>query len=65
MHEDLRNVTHSYALHALRQTPNRVKLVKIKINKRIFFIINTIDYKGINQAKNLKLSHHVLEDLKS
>jgi hypothetical protein len=50
MHEDLRNVTHSYALHALRQTPNRVKLVKIKINKRIFFIINTIDYKAIKAS---------------
>ena len=27
MSEDLRNVTHSHALHALRQTPNRVRLV--------------------------------------
>ena len=27
MKEDLRNVTHSFALHALRQTPNRVRLV--------------------------------------
>ena len=27
MSEDLRNVSHSHALHALRQTPNRVKLV--------------------------------------
>ena len=24
MKEDLRNVTHSFALHALRQTPNKV-----------------------------------------
>lgn len=27
MNEDLRNVTHSHALHALRQTPNRVRLM--------------------------------------
>ena len=27
MVEDLRNVTHSHALHALRQTPNRVRLM--------------------------------------
>lgn len=27
MTEDLRNVTHSHALHALRQTPNRVRLM--------------------------------------
>ena len=27
MSENLRNVTHSHALQALRQTPNRVKLV--------------------------------------
>ncbi len=27
MSENLRNVTHSHALHALRQTPNRVRLV--------------------------------------
>ena len=27
MREDLRSVTHSLALHALRQTPNRVRLV--------------------------------------
>ena len=27
MKEDLRNVTHSFALHALRQTPNKVRLV--------------------------------------
>ena len=27
MHENLRNVSHSHALHALRQTPNRVRLV--------------------------------------
>ena len=27
MHENLRSVTHSLALHALRQTPNRVRLV--------------------------------------
>ena len=27
MREDLRAVTHSLALHALRQTPNRVRLV--------------------------------------
>jgi len=27
MSEDLRDVTHSHALHALRQTPNRVRLV--------------------------------------
>ena len=27
MAENLRNVTHSHALQALRQTPNRVKLV--------------------------------------
>jgi C-terminal processing protease CtpA/Prc len=27
MHDDLRNVTHSHALHALRQTPNRVRLM--------------------------------------
>jgi hypothetical protein len=26
MKEDLRNVTHSFALHALRQTPNKVPL---------------------------------------
>jgi hypothetical protein len=25
MKEDLRNVTHSFALHALRQTPNKVR----------------------------------------
>ena len=27
MKEDLRSVSHSFALHALRQTPNRVRLV--------------------------------------
>ena len=27
MHDDLRNVTHARALHSLRQTPNRVRLV--------------------------------------
>ena len=27
MQENLRSVTHSHALHALRQTPNRVRLV--------------------------------------
>jgi len=27
MNEDLRNVKHTFALHALRQTPNRVRLV--------------------------------------
>ena len=27
MNENLRNVTHSHALHALRQTPNRVRLM--------------------------------------
>ena len=27
MNEDLRNVTHAHALHALRQTPNRVRLM--------------------------------------
>ncbi|CAB4065132.1 MPDZ [Lepeophtheirus salmonis] len=27
MNDNLRNVTHSYALHALRQTPNKVRLV--------------------------------------
>jgi len=27
MHENLRAVSHSHALHALRQTPNRVRLV--------------------------------------
>ena len=27
MSENLRNVTHSHALQALRQTPNRVKLI--------------------------------------
>ena len=28
MKEDLRNVTHSFALHALRQTPNKVSKAK-------------------------------------
>jgi hypothetical protein len=29
MKEDLRNVTHSFALHALRQTPNKVRYLQL------------------------------------
>jgi hypothetical protein len=42
MHEDLRNVTHSHALHALRQTPNRVKLVSIENLARILKLWNIL-----------------------
>lgn len=48
MHEDLRNVTHAHALHALRQTPNRVRLV---IHREDDEIYETLEVE-LNKEKN-------------
>jgi hypothetical protein len=37
MKEDLRNVTHSFALHALRQTPNKVRYLQLYAFCSAFF----------------------------
>ena len=49
MSENLRSVSHTHALHALRQTPNRVRLVIHREDDEIYETIevrffNTITY---------------------
>ena len=41
MKEDLRNVTHSFALHALRQTPNKV-CVTGKLRANWLYTVGTV-----------------------
>jgi hypothetical protein len=40
MKEDLRNVTHSFALHALRQTPNKVRYHQLCVSYRLILLLS-------------------------